>query len=113
VKKPPKPEGAKKPEVYLPYDTKIFKAFPRLTAFLADQWYDDGEPRTRGSIWVDSEGSFFKALLKEPSLCLCARVRAATLDDLFKACEVFLGLESPPWEVDEYAQERARKKGKK
>ena len=103
----------KPPEEYKPYESKTFKAFPRLVAFLADQWYDTGEPRKRGSLWIDSEGSFWKAMLKEPSLFLCARIRAASLEDLLKAVETFLGLDAPPWEPDAYAQEKAVGKKKK
>lgn len=101
------------PEDYRPYESKTFKAFPRLVAFLADQWYDDGSPRKRGSLWIDSEGSFWKAMLKEPSMFLCARIRAASLEDLLKAVETFLGLDAPPWEPDEYAREKASGKKKK
>jgi hypothetical protein len=101
------------PEEYKPYESVTFKKFPRLVAFLADQWYDNGEPRKRGSLWIDSEGSFWKAMIKEPSLFLCARIRAASLEDLLKALETFLGLDSPPWEPDQYALEKTTGKKKK
>lgn len=101
------------PKEYQPYESKTFKAFPRLVAFLADQWYDDATPRKRGSLWIDSEGSFWKAMLKEPSLFLCARIRAASLEDLLKAVETFLGLDSPPWEPDEFAREKSLGRKKK
>jgi len=101
------------PEEYKPYESPTFKKFPRLVAFLADQWYDNGEARKRGSLWIDSEGSFWKAMLKEPSLFLCARLRAASLEDLLKAVETFLGLDAPPWEPDNYAMEKATVKKKK
>ena len=113
MRKPPVPSEPQKPETLLPYETKVLKAFPRFTAFLTDQWYDDGTPRERGTVWFDSVGSFFTALLKEHTLGLCARIRAGTIDDLYKAIEVFLGLETPPWEVDKYAREKAGKKSKK
>lgn len=113
VKKPTASVPEKKPEELKPYETKVLKGFPRLTAFLTDDWYDDGVRRKRGSMWIDSEGSFFKVLLKEPTLCLCARIRAASIDDVYKAVEMFLGLESPPWEVDEYAVEKTSGKKKK
>lgn len=115
VKKPQVSAAAPEqpPEEYKPYESATFKKFPRLVAFLADHWYDDGTPRKRGSLWIDSEGSFWKALIKEPSLLLCARIRAASLEDLLKALETFLGLDSPPWEPDQYAQGKVKDKKNK
>jgi hypothetical protein len=113
VKKPIASAPPTKPEDVPPVVSVVLKKFPRLLAFLVDRWYDDGSPRLPGSVWFDSDIGAAKALLKEPSLCLCARVRAATVDDLYAACETFLGLESPPWEPDVYAMEQQAKKKKK
>lgn len=113
MKKPPLPEPAKMPDQLPAYETAVLKKFKRLTAFLADRWYDDAAPRMPGSMWIDSDATSFKVLLKEPTLQLCARLRASTLDDLFAACEAFLGLDSPPWEVDQYAVDRSSKKSRK
>jgi hypothetical protein len=104
---------AGKPGDVPPVVSVVFKKFPRTLAFLHDRWYDDDSPRYPGSIWIDSDVGAFKAMLKEPSLLLCARIRAATLDDLIAAVEVFLGLDSPPWEHDQYAAERVLQKKKK
>jgi hypothetical protein len=102
-----------KPEDVVPVACAVLKKFPRILAFLTDRWYDDGSPRFPGSVWMDSDLGACKALLKEPSLMLCARIRAATWDDLYAAVETFLGLDAPPWEPDQYAAERANQKKKK
>lgn len=113
VKKPNAPLPPVMPDVLPAYETAVLKKFKRLTAFLTDRWYDDGSPRMPGSMWFDSDATGFTVMLKEKMLLLCVRLRAATLDDAFAAAEAFLGLESPPWEVDQYAADRAGKKSKK
>jgi hypothetical protein len=113
VKKPNVSAPAGQPGDDPPAVSTFLKRYPRLLAFLTDRWYDDGSPRWPGSVWIDSDLSAAKALLKEPTLCLCARIRAAALDDLMSAIEVFLGLDSPPWEHDRYAAEAAVKKKRK
>lgn len=113
MKKPPLPVPATMPDTLPAYETVTLKKYPRLTAFLTDRWYDDATPRQPGSIWIDSDFAAFKILIKEPTLMLCARIRASTLDDAFKAVETFLGLETPPWEPDEYAKKNSGKKGAK
>lgn len=104
---------AQKPEDAPAVTSTVLKKFPRLLAFLTDRWYDDGSPRFPGSIWFDSDLGACKAMLKEPSLMLCARIRAATVDDLYAAVETFLGLDSPPWEPDQFALDKAAQKKKK
>lgn len=113
MKKPLRPEPASMPEVLPLYETKVLKKFPLLTRFLTDRWYEDGTPRMPGSFWFDSDVTSFTIMLKEKSSFMCARFRAGTMDDVFAACEVFLGLDSPPWEVDQYAVERSGKKSRK
>jgi len=113
VKKPNAATPEVKPEEVKPYESKVLKAFPRLIAFLTDDWYDDGTRRKRGSLIWGSEGSFVTVMIKEPTPLLCARIRAASIDDAYKALELFLGLDSPPWEPDEFARERAAPKKKK
>lgn len=106
---PPAPDGDPTPSA----PSILFKKHPRTTAFLSDRWYDDKSPRLPGSLWIDSDLGGFKAMLKEPSAMICARIRAATLDDLFSAIETFLGLDTPPWEIDQYALSKAPKNPKK
>jgi hypothetical protein len=113
MKKPNVTAPGGKPEDTPPAVSVFLKKYPRLLAFLCDRWYDDGSPRWPGSVWIDSDISAAKAMLKEPTLCLCARIRAATLDDLMAAVETFLGLDSPPWEHDQYAAEKGVLKKKK
>lgn len=103
----PSPDDAPPPQ------SVVLKKFPRLAAFLSDRWYDDKSPRLPGAVWLDSDLGGFKAMLKEPSMALCARIRASTLDDLFAALEQFLGLDNPPWEPDQYALGKSDKKKKK
>lgn len=110
VKKPSTGSVPSKPEDVPPVTSVLFKKYPRLLAFLHDRWYDDGSSRFPGALWIDSDLGAIKAMLKEPSLMLCARIRASTIDDLFAAVETFLGLDSPPWEPDRYALERADEK---
>lgn len=113
MKKPVRPEPAAMPDVLPLYECRILKKFPLLTRFLTDRWYEDGSPRTPGSMWLDSDQTSFTIMLKEKTTFMQARFRAATMDDVYAAVEMFLGLDAPPWELDEYALSRAPKKGKK
>lgn len=113
VKKPTVPAAAAPDPGQPSGSSVVLKKFPRLFDFLSNRWYENGEPRWPGSLWIDSDALAFRALLKEPSLFLQTRIRAATVDDLFAAVETFLGLDAPPWEPDAYAHEKAVTKKKK
>jgi len=113
VKKWTAAASAPEPDNSPPETSVVLKKYPRTLAFLSDRWYDDKSPRLPGSMWLDSDLGAKKAMLKEPSLKLCARIRAATWDDLFAAVETFLSLDAPPWEPDKYAIEAEEEKKKK
>lgn len=113
VKKPSAAAPADPDPDRAPQASVVLKKFPRLVAFLGDRFYDNGEPRMPGSAWFDCDAMAFRCMLKEPSLFLQTRIRAATLDDLFAAVEAFLGMESAPWEPDVFAREKVAPKKKK
>lgn len=94
-------------------ESKLLHKLPRFRAFLTDTAYEDGSPRAPGRFWFDSDGVGFTITLMEPSAYARVRLRAVTIDDVFMLCEVHLGAESPPWEVDQYARDRAAGKKKK
>lgn len=94
-------------------ESKLLHKLPRLRAFLTDTQYEDGSPRAPGRLWLDQDGVGFTITLFEPTAFARMRLRAATLDDVFALCDVHLGAENAPWEVDQYARDRAAGKKKK
>jgi hypothetical protein len=101
------------PTVPLSADSVVFKKFPLTRHFMTAVAYEDGSPRQPGRIWWENDGVAFTAVLMDPTGCARVRLRAATIDDLWTAVEAHLGAENAPWEVDQYARDRAAKKGKK
>jgi hypothetical protein len=94
-------------------DCPSLKKYPRFLEFMTDRVYDDGEARQPGQTWLGSDAAAFTVMLKEPSACLCVRLRAADLESLFQAIELFLKMDAPPWEVDEWAMAKRPKMKKK
>lgn len=94
-------------------DSTVLKRFPRLCEFLTATAYDDGSPRAPGRLWLDNDGIAFTITLFEPTAYKRVRLRGNTLDDAIVLAEKHLGLESAPWEADQYARDRATKKTKK
>lgn len=94
-------------------ESKIFKNFPRLLEFWTATTYEDGSPRAPGKHWFDQDGVGYTLTLFEPSGYAKMRLRAAVIDDTYTLAEKALGSENPPWEVDQYARDKAAGKKKK
>jgi len=94
-------------------ESKLFGKLPRFRAFLTDNQYEDGSPRAPGRVWLDQDGVGFTLTLFEPSAMARVRFRAATLDDVYALAETHLGNDSAPWEIDQYARDKAAGKKKK
>lgn len=105
------PEGM--PAIPLPGESAVLKKFPRICCFVTDTVYEDGTLRLPGYFWLKSDTMAFELTLFEPSACARARIRAATLDDVFALAEKFLGSDGGAWEVDKYLLERSTQKKKK
>lgn len=101
------------PVVSLSGESKLFKNFPRLCEFWSARTYEDGTPRSPGRHWFDQDGVGYTLTLFEVSACAKMRCRAATIDDCYALAEKALGAENAPWEVDQYAREKASGKKKK
>lgn len=72
--------------------------------------YDDGDPRTPGSLFISTQGSMWRATVTEPDACLKLTMMAATLDDALAGLCLALEAESIPWEIDAYAMSKRPKK---
>jgi len=94
-------------------ESVVLKKFPRVCQFLTATSYDDGSPRAPGRVWIDNDGIGFTVTLMEPTAYARVRLRAATIDDTFRVMEAHLNAENAPWEVDQYARERAEQKKSK
>lgn len=94
-------------------DSKLLVKLPRFLEWLTAKKYADGVKRKPGRFWFESDGVAFTITLFEAAACARVRLRAATIDDAFAAAEKHLSAENPPWEVDEYEQERQSKKSRK
>lgn len=94
-------------------DSKIFTKFPRYREFMSAREYEDGSPRVPGRIWLDSDNLAYTAVIFERSGFGRMRFRAQSQDDLYVAIEAFLSQETPQWEDDDYAREKAAEKNVK
>jgi len=98
----------------LPSETKLLAKCPLLIQFMTCRSYTDGTARAPGEWWFLPSPSGFAIALKDVDTARKVTVRAGTIDDVFKAVELFLGTENSQWEVDEYRLEKlVTKKTKK
>ncbi len=94
-------------------ESVLFKKMPNFCQFMTHTTYDDGSPRAPGRVWFDQDGVGFTVTLFEPTAYAKMRCRASTIDDAWALVEVALKSDNPPWEVDQYARDRAAGKSKK
>lgn len=94
-------------------ESVVLKKFPRVCQFLTATAYDDGSPRAPGRVWIDNDGIGFTVTMMEPTAYARVRLRATTIDDMYRVMEAHLSAENAPWEVDQYARERAEQKKSK
>jgi hypothetical protein len=94
-------------------ESKILVKVPRISLFLVETSYEDGSPRSPGRLWIDNDGTAFTITLFEPTAMARVRIRGNTLDDALGLANAHLGMESAPWEVDQYARDKAAGKKKK
>ena len=91
-------------------ESKMLVKLTYLRAWLVDTAYEDGTARVPGRLWFDSDGMAFRVTLFEASSMVKMTIRATTIDDALTLANQALGSESPPWEVDQYARDKAAEK---
>lgn len=93
--------------------TKVLLKFQNLVQHLAVTQYDDGSPRTAGTLILFTNGVVWRAVLKDPDTSSKLVVSQETLDDLLNAAEMLLGSPDTMWEQDQYAVTVSKGRGKK
>lgn len=91
-------------------ESRVFDKLHPIVAQIATTKYDDGDPRTPGSLFISTQGSMWRATVTEPDACLKLTMMAQTLDDALAGLALALEAESIPWEVDTYAMSKRPKK---
>lgn len=84
-----------------------------IVQHLAVRTYDDGAPRTPGTLMVKTVGSMWQMIAKDPDSKQQLLVLAASLDDALLLLSMLLEAEDAPWEPDPYARDTGPKKNKK
>lgn len=88
-------------------DTVVLKACPHVVQHLAVVRYDDGTPRRPGRLFLETVGAFFKLILKDQEAGLEMILSAPTIDDVFALADLMLASDTPPWQPDPFARDRA------
>lgn len=95
-------------------DSKFRLDYPALWKFLAEETYEDGDKRERGSLrlsWEPTRG--WTAYLRDPTATAIAFRNAVDLETLLMEVDSFLSDPAADWEVDKYATPKKPKPGKK
>jgi len=90
-------------------ESVLFSKLHAIVKQLTVTRYDDGDPRTPGSLFISTQGSMWRATTTEPDACLKLTMMAPTLDDALAGLCLALEAESIPWEVDTYAMSKRPK----
>lgn len=80
---------------------------------MAVRSYDDGAPRTPGTILVKTVGSMWQITAKDPDSKQQLIVLAATPDDALLLLSMLLEADDAPWEPDPWAKDTGPKKSRK
>ena len=112
-KRTPKSTEGAGPVHLAPIETNVFCRLMNIVAHLAEVRYEDGSPRTPGTLFVKTMGGAWSITAKEPDAQLQLPVVANTLDDALAAMDLLLGADDAPWEIDRWAAGKGGDKGKK
>jgi len=102
--------GPQLPIHLAPVESRIFANLTALVEHLVVCRYSDGTPRRTGRMFLEVQGAGFRIVLKEPDMGLELPVSGQTLDDVFAAADLILGVEDPPWIPDPWQLERLTKR---
>lgn len=91
-------------------ETEVLSAFPQIVAHLVTTRYDDGSRRQTGTVTLRVMGSSWQAEARDFDAGLRLRVVGGTVDDALVLLDQLLGVETAPWEPDEYLQAKMTKK---
>jgi hypothetical protein len=100
MKRLEKPSGALGPSGKASTASELLGTCPDLMEFLSRSKWDDGRSRVPGTIMVFVDGSEWKMRLADRDTGQVSFISARTLDDLFTAAELGLGVGDLPWRVD-------------
>lgn len=100
------------PKHIAPMESNVFHKLHNIVAHCAITRYDDGDPRRPGWITVQTLGSAWKVMVKDPDGCCQMSAIGNTLDDALALADLLLGSEDAPWEPDPFLkrQESGKKK---
>jgi len=108
-----KPAGEGSPSRHLaaldvPYEPGLLP----LVEHCALLQYDDGDPRKPGKFFVETMGTAWRIMVKDPDTSTQFTAVGLTLAAALEAAALFLACDDAPWEPDVFALERNSKKKK-
>jgi len=106
-------ENGEAPAHYAEVESTIFSPVHSIVAHLAVSRYDDGTPRTPGTLLIRTLGNSWQVTAKEPDVGAQLVVVAPCLDDALAALALALESDDTPWQPDPWAKGVKRPGGKK
>jgi len=100
------------PKHLAPMESTVFTRLHHIVAHCAVSRYDDGDPRRPGWITIQTLGSAWKVMIKDPDGCCQMSAIGNTLDDARALADLLLSSEDAPWEPDPFLkrQDSGKKK---
>lgn len=97
MKRPAKAQGKERQAGGTCPDPRLTRAYPCLMAFLGDRAWDDGQPRTPGTITIFMEDDMLKAALNDRDEGMSMYASGGTLDGVLGSLEGHLADEDGDW----------------
>lgn len=97
---PDAPQGDLASFTMVSMDTKILTSLQNVMAHLCVVRFEDGTPRKPGRMFIETQGTMWKIVLKEPEGGLELAVCANTIDDALATADLLLGSDQCPWQLD-------------
>lgn len=95
-----------------PMETEVLREFMPIIEHLAITQYDDKDVRQVGRMTLQTKGSVWQVILKDPDSCQEMVVNGQTLDEVLALTARLVSSEEAPWQPDVWAMQQ-KKKSKK
>lgn len=93
-----------------PPESRLFGKLPCLISHCCEVCYDDGGIRRPGWITIQTVGTSWRVVVKDPDSEASLQALGQTLDDALVLAEKLVSAENAPWEKDAYL---SQKKGRR
>lgn len=85
---------------------EMIRKFPLVADFLLNEEHEDCSERKVGVLIIRADQGQYAVTAKEPSSCVMLRYNASTWLEVLVNLEALLSAPKPPWQVDQFEQDR-------